>query len=333
MRTVALVPLLAIVCAPLILEAQPQEERLEEELTLEQMADLALALREGRRGARLGVAVLRWVEGPADGVEVSSVSPGGPAEQAGLKAGDLLTTFNEESLAGASGLESWERLLDLMEAIEPGTEVTIGYMRGGEDFETQVTTDTWPEVASSRMSLEVPGFFFGRGAGNRARALANALRGGDGNVDMEVEVDEGGGPARRIVRMRREPFDSFSFYDVAWRLQGLQITELTPSLGEYFGAQDGLLVVRAPDNEEIGLEDGDVIRKISGRTFTDARHATRILRSYEPGEEVELEVLRHKRSKTVRFELPERTSEFLRGPSWSGPDGTLRNPMRPRGPN
>ena len=70
MRTVALVPLLAIVCAPLILEAQPQEERLEEELTLEQMADLALALREGRRGARLGVAVLRWVEGPADGVEV-----------------------------------------------------------------------------------------------------------------------------------------------------------------------------------------------------------------------------------------------------------------------
>ena len=332
MRRIALLPLLAIVSAPLLLQAQPHEERIEEELTLEQMADLAVALAEGRRGARLGVAMHRWVEGPADGVDVTSVSPGGPAEQGGLKAGDLLTTFNDESLAGASGLESWERLLELMEATEPGTEVTIGYMRGGEDFETQVTTDAWPQMVSGR-SLEVPGFFFGRPAGNRVRAIANALRGGDGNVDVEVEVDEGGGPARRIVRMRRDPFDSFSFYDVAWRLQGLQITELTPSLGEYFGAQDGLLVVRAPDNEEIGLEDGDVIRKISGRTFTDARHATRILRSYEPGEEVELEVLRHKRSKTVRFELPERTSEFLRGPSWSGPDGTLRNPMRPRGPN
>ena len=77
---------------------------------------------------------------------------------------------------------------------------------------------------------------------------------------------------------------------MAWRLEGLQIVELTPVLGEYFGAEKGLLVIRAPDDEEIGLEEGDVIRMISGREFRDARQATRILRSYEPGEEVELEV-------------------------------------------
>ena len=127
-----------------------------------------------------------------------------------------------------------------------------------------------------------------------------------------VDVDDGGGRARS-VRVRRVPADILSFSDMAWRLGGLQVAELTPALGEYFGVEDGLLVVRAPENEDIGLQDGDVIRKIGGRTFRDARQATRILRSYEPGEEVELEVVRHKRNRTVRFELPERPGRITRG--------------------
>ena len=129
-----------------------------------------------------------------------------------------------------------------------------------------------------------------------------------------MEVDAGGGDvARRVVRVRRGSGGPLSFSEMAWRLGGLQIAELTPAMGEYFGVEDGLLVVRAPENEDIGLEDGDVIRKIGGRTFRDARQATRILRSYEPGEEVELEVVRHKRNRTVSFELPEREGRMTRG--------------------
>ena len=120
---------------------------------------------------------------------------------------------------------------------------------------------------------------------------------------------------------------------MAWRLGGLQVAELTPALGEYFGVDEGLLVVRAPENEDIGLEDGDVIRKIGGRTFRDARQATRILRSYEPGEEVELEVMRHKRSRTVRFELPERSGRITRGNLLSPPAPAVPEapPMHPHG--
>ena len=326
MRILAVVPLIALMSAPASVQAQSGEEPLE--------GLIELALQE-RHGARLGLSLGSWEEEPVEGLEVDLVTPGGPAEQAGLKAGDLLTSIDAESLAGDSSEESYEKLRGMLAEMEPGREVTVGFRRDGEDIEVQVTTEAWQPLVTWR-SNEGPRRF-GQRAENWARRLANSFSGGEGDVDVEVEMDGDGDNSRRIVRMwrGRDPFVPLSFYDVAWRLQGLQVAELTPALGEYFGAEYGLLVVRAPDDEEIGLEDGDVIRRISGREFRDARHATRILRSYEPGEEVELEVLRHKRSKTVRFQLPER--EFPQGemftPPWSGPDGALRDPMLPRGAN
>ena len=47
-----------------------------------------------------------------------------------------------------------------------------------------------------------------------------------------------------------------------------------------------MLVVRAGADSPYGLQDGDVILSIDGRAPTDAQHAGRILRSYQPGEKV-----------------------------------------------
>ena len=205
--------------------------------------------------------------------------------------------------------------------------MTIGYLDDGSDGQAQVKTEAWTQIVAGR-SLTAPRRF-GERSESWARRLANSFSGG--NVDVEVDVDDGGGMAR-TVRVRRGPADLLSFSDMAWRLGGLQVAELTPALGEYFGVEQGLLVVRAPENVDIGLEDGDVIRKIGGRTFRDARQATRILRSYEPGEEVELEVTRHKRSRTVRFELPERPGRITRGQLLipTAPDIPEAPPMRRR---
>jgi hypothetical protein len=57
--------------------------------------------------------------------------------------------------------------------------------------------------------------------------------------------------------------------------------ELTPGLGEYFGTDAGLLVVRAPEGDDIDLRDGDVIPEIGGRIPQSVGHAMRILRSVE----------------------------------------------------
>lgn len=327
MKILAIVPLVALLSAPTGAQAQSEKQRIEE------LVEVALqAIEEKRRGARLGLGLANWVEGPVEGVEVELVTPGGPSEQAGLKAGDLLTSINAESLAGDSSQESYEKLHRLMAEMEPGSQVTVGFRRDGEDLDVQVTTEAWPQVVTYPAYRRQ--WRLGGREGDWARRLANSFRGRGGNVDLEVELDDQGGDSRRVVRMRRSPAEMLTFYDVAWRLQGLQIAELTPALGEYFGAKQGLLVVRAPDDEEIGLEDGDVIREIGGRAFRDARQATRILRSYEPGEEVKLEVLRHKRSRTITFELPEREGEFPRGemfiPPTPGISGT--SPVTPSAP-
>jgi S1-C subfamily serine protease len=78
-------------------------------------------------------------------------------------------------------------------------------------------------------------------------------------------------------------------------LDGLELATLSPRLGGYFGAKAGVLVVRA-GNAGLKLEDGDVITAIDGREPSSGAHATRILRSYQPGEKVAIKVMRDRKA-------------------------------------
>ena len=92
---------------------------------------------------------------------------------------------------------------------------------------------------------------------------------------------------------------------IADRWGDMELVELTPALGEYFETEEGVLVVRAPSDAALGLEDGDVILDIAGRKPVDARHVVRILRSYEPGERLVLNVMRKGRKKQLEADIPE----------------------------
>jgi S1-C subfamily serine protease len=87
---------------------------------------------------------------------------------------------------------------------------------------------------------------------------------------------------------------------------GLELTGITPKLGAYFGATDGVLVVQAPEESAFKLEDGDVIQSIDGRKPDDGAHALRILRSYKSGEKLSLSVLRQRKPLTLAVTMPER---------------------------
>ena len=84
-----------------------------------------------------------------------------------------------------------------------------------------------------------------------------------------------------------------------------ELVPLTPKLGQYFGTEKGLLVVRAPADSRLKLEDGDVIVDIDGRTPASPSHAFRILGSYQPGEKLKLNVLRMKKRMTFEITIPE----------------------------
>jgi S1-C subfamily serine protease len=79
---------------------------------------------------------------------------------------------------------------------------------------------------------------------------------------------------------------------------------LTPKLGRYFGTDKGVLVVRGPRNAEFKLEEGDVIVDIDGRVPQNGAHALRILRSYQPGEKVTLNVLRDRKPVKLAVTMP-----------------------------
>ena len=94
-----------------------------------------------------------------------------------------------------------------------------------------------------------------------------------------------------------------------WLLEDWSDAELvtvTPGLGRYFGTDKGVLVARAPEDSTLGLQDGDVIVAIGGREPQNGPHAMRILRSYQPGEAVELRILRDRKAQSLKATVPER---------------------------
>ena len=89
------------------------------------------------------------------------------------------------------------------------------------------------------------------------------------------------------------------------RWRDMQLATLTPELGSYFGAQEGLLVVRGPESDALGLQDGDVILDIGGRKPTSPEHAIRILSSFEEGETLKINIMRRQQRQTLEFALPQ----------------------------
>jgi len=96
---------------------------------------------------------------------------------------------------------------------------------------------------------------------------------------------------------------NFEFFGSPWG--DLDLVSLNPDLGEYFGTKEGILVVRAPADSSLPLRAGDVILSVGGRKPASPSHAMRILRSYEAGETVSIDIMRKQKRTTVAWKVPE----------------------------
>jgi len=82
---------------------------------------------------------------------------------------------------------------------------------------------------------------------------------------------------------------------------GAQLTEVDSNLGEYFGTDHGMLVVRVPDGtpaDRAGLEAGDVIVGVNGH---DISSMTDLRKSIGGSEHIRLDVIRQKKRRTIEF--------------------------------
>ncbi|MEV4801517.1 trypsin-like peptidase domain-containing protein [Nonomuraea sp. NPDC049421] len=82
--------------------------------------------------AWLGVSVTD-ATGDVAGALVRQVSPGSPAEKAGLQQGDLITKIGDKTVDGG------DTVVGQVRGFKPGQEVKITYMRDGESHEVDVT--------------------------------------------------------------------------------------------------------------------------------------------------------------------------------------------------
>lgn len=221
-----------------------------------------------RRG-RIGVIVNTAADVEADklGARIEAVTPGGPAAKAGLKAGDIITKFNQTSLAGVEAEDRDEsgpgmKLIELAHALDPGDTVAVEYRRGGEAKKATLVAE---DIGSSMGRMEIP--------------------------------------EPRIFMTPPGPGRTFEFsFGMPWG--DLDLVSLNPDLGEYFGTREGILVVRAAEDTTLPLKAGDVILSIGGRKPTSPSHAMRILRSYDEGETVSIEIMRKQKRTTISWKVP-----------------------------
>src|SRR3989475_12848889 len=97
---------------------------------------------------RIGVIVDPRADAAGDkvGARIEGVTPGGPAEKAGLKVGDVITRFNGTALGGAAS-EDDERsgpglkLIDLARKLDPGDTVQVEYRRGNDARKVTLVAD------------------------------------------------------------------------------------------------------------------------------------------------------------------------------------------------
>ena len=225
----------------------------------------------------------------ADGVRVLSVSPGGPAANAGLKAGDVLLDVNGKSLKRDKE-EPNDKLLAELAKLSPGDDVSLSYRRDGKASVVKLKAERLPRTASMPMRFE--------------RRMHGEHP--DGGPMREFDFIRGDG------QMTKGPFGA------------LELVPLSPKLGQYFGTEKGLLIVRVPPNTELKLEDGDVLLDVDGRVPSNAGHAFRILGSYQPGEKVKLNVLRQRKKLSIDITVPEPERRSMRIPIPPRPPKTER---------
>lgn len=245
------------------------------------MHDVLIGEMFGGRRAILGINLGSNGDVKVDGVYVAGVSPGGPADQAGVKSGDVIVALDGKKLAASGASSANVELMQRLRDVKPGDKVKLQYLRDGKLVNTDVTTRA-PEHPR-----------FGAHGGHWAMPAMPPM------APMPPLPPNAPTPPFAPGQLPFfDPFMDAGFGD-------MEVVTLTPKLGSYFGTDHGALVVRAA-SADLKLEEGDVITAIDGRPPQSGAHALRILHSYQPGEKIRIAIMRGRKAQTLEATLPER---------------------------
>ena len=263
------------------------------------------------------------------GLLVSAVTPGGPADKAGVKNGDVIVVANGVDVSKTGGANTPEVLRN----IKVGEPVKITVLRDGkkidatmkaerrEPFNFSFAFNDQGDLAKlgqlkrldelQELGDVLPPDFDKRIQKQVEMATREAQREAERAMERaEVQRDQSIRIAERANDRAHRAIEKISMSMPWW---GLNLTNLNPDLGAYFGADHGVLVLSADADASKTLKSGDVLLSIGGKRVERSEDALRLLRE-EPGKDVKVEVLRQRKTQMLSMRAPEFKTMFVPAP-------------------
>jgi membrane-associated protease RseP (regulator of RpoE activity) len=252
------------------------------------------------------------------GLHVNAVTPGGPAERAGLKAGDTITAVGGKPVGTFDA--SSERALRSAEA---GKHVRLKVTRDGKTLHVDVTPERmqpgdWQatvraaERAAEQATASVQSPEFQRSIQQSVQqSIDEAMKSASAALDRAAiardsatAAREGAAAAREAAVEAREHARQWVLFTSPW--WGLNLTPLNPDLGRYFGTDKGVLVLSRSDEQFPELQPGDVITGIGGKPVAQPEDVQRALRGATGEQQVRIAVRRHGKTLALNMKVPPR---------------------------
>lgn len=234
------------------------------------------------RGAHIGVT-LEADDAKKMGAVIETVTPDSPADKAGMKAGDAIVEFDGERV------RSVLHLTRLVQETPSGRSVAAVLMRGGQ----KVTVNVTPEGRSYDDDF---GFRY-------LDTIPRAAR------PTPAPPPPPRAPRPPVLMDPARPFDipGLLRFSRGGRL-GVTIEAIDDQLAAYFGVKEGVLVKSVQDGsaaQKAGIKAGDVITGINGSKVYDSSDVNRALERLETGGEFTVEVMREKKTQSLKGKIEE----------------------------
>ena len=264
---------------------------------------------------RLGISVdiRQSTRRDVAGALVTDVLDDGPADDAGIEQGDVITSIDGKSLFEPlpGDVEDdfdidqsipVQRLLAVAAELEAGQEVEVEYLRDDEPRTAVLEAEDLSNSWGRNFTVLAPGW-----DAERFRGQLRSLTEGARAMEFRSEALEGLTERLRDQEWRfsfepreRGEVRIFGGGDVPGLVSGrfnsgrdgLELVELNPSLGSYFGAEEGVLVAGVDEDSTLGLEAGDVVLRVGDRPVATPARMRRILQSYAEDEDVTFQIRR-----------------------------------------
>jgi S1-C subfamily serine protease len=222
------------------------------------------------------------------GAVVTDVNADSAAAKAGVKTGDVVTSFDGERVRSARQLER------LVAETPAGRTVKMALQRAG----APVTVDVTPEAPKAAQ-------FFGPGdmhwkemgeLGDLGPQIERGMRGQPFKFEM---------PARSF-EWEGEPGTPGLFAGPGRGRLGVRVQDLSEELAAYFGVKSGVLVAGVEADSpagKAGIKAGDVISAVNGTAIADPGELRREVAKVEDGKTAEISVTRDKKPLSLKVEV------------------------------